>query len=466
MIEDKELAKHIKALGLSTISEYQKWCKANGFSNGLNKNEAVRHKELQYLKDLAVKQAFEKGREKHKPLGKKIQSLLEVEEFSLSQIKDPKIKDFFDDKSLRKLEKHEYRSFLSFLQVVDKKSKLIKESSTRFIADFGHQTSNQLINALFLVFKNKEKWKNSVEEWDCNTKNLTRQFSSLIRHLFCKYKMPVFMDSAWFSENSQELNWWFFVAEGNNIRKAPNLPISLTKIQAHFLMDAPEHYTITKALRYGQIMGVHDDKRLVDAVLQTSLGRGFANDEFWWTVINMFIQNPMLDRQQLAPMVDYINFQKFSPQAPHPGFTMKGRNPQVLLDQVEEWHSKVSKEQGKGYMEWPSCKIPSYTKEEKIKEGMRVWTITELTNSKLLTEEGRSMSHCVGSYKYSAAKGLCSIWSLKCDGARVMTIEVINNTHNIVQVRGKFNKLPEGREKLIIQDWARENGLSISSTGF
>jgi hypothetical protein len=463
-MEDKELLKHIKDLGLGSISEYQKWCKHHGFGAGLNKSEQIRFKEKQYLKDLATKKALEASKEKHKPLGKKIKNILEAKDFSIQDISDNKIKSFFIAQE-KNLQKKDYRDFLIFLQSIDKKSKLLQQSQERFIPEFGQSSNNTLFNALFLVFNFRDKMNKPLNSWDCNTKNLHRQFSSLLRHCFAKYKMPVFLDSAWFSTNSEELNWWFWIAEGNNIRKAPNLPIELTKKQAHCFLQSPENYTFTKALRHGQIMGISEDKRLVEAVLDTKLGRSFENDEFWFSVIQMFINNPMLDRNQLAPMIDYIEFIKFAPNAPHKGFSMKGRNPQTLIDEVEQWHSKISKERGKGYMEWHPSQIKGFSREEKIKDGHRQWTIMELTNSKLLSDEGRAMNHCVSSYKYSASQGRCSIWSLKCDGERLVTIEV-NAQQNIVQARGKFNRLPEGKAVEMIRQWASEAGLNINTYGF
>lgn len=462
-MEDKELLAHLKQLGLASVADYQRWCKAHGFSSGLNKTYAMRAKEVQFLKELSVQQAFAQGRNKHKPLGKKIQHLLEQDSISLKEIQDPRIKGFFEAQK-DKINSQDYRKLLSFLQVLDKKSKLLDNANLEFTSAYRHNGHNRILDGLFLIFLNYEKRLQSLENWKCDTKNAFRQFSSLLRYLFAQYPLPTFLDSAWFSNNPQEVIWWFLIARGQNIRKAEQLPITLTKKQAHCFLQSPDHFTISQALRYGQIMGLCEDRRLVDAVLTSSLGRGFHNDEFWFSVIYMFINNPMLDRAQLSPMVDYINAQKFNPGAPHPGFSMKGRNVNTLLDEVETWHSKISKERGKGYMEWKSCGLPAFSHTETIKNQPRIWSITELTNSKLLGDEGRAMHHCVASYKYSASSGKCSIWSLKCDGERLVTLEVSNNSA-IVQARGRYNAIPQGKSLDMIRQWAHQVGLGINSYG-
>jgi hypothetical protein len=463
-VEDKALLEHIKSLGLSSVSEYQKWCKQNGFGTGLNKNEAMRKKEKLVLKEQWTQAAILKGKEKHRPIGQKIKSLLESDQIQLQDIQDPRIKTFFDAKK-GVLEAKDYRDFLQFLQLIDKKSKLLQNPTAQFLPNLGQITSNKLLEALFLVFVNRHKSLQPLKDWKADSKNIYKQFASLIRYLFSPYKIPGFFDSSWFSGQAVEMTWWFFVAGGGNIRKAPNLPIELTKKQAHLLMQAPEGYSLTQALRYGQIMGLQEDKRLVEAVLATKLGREFKNEEFWMSVIFMFLNNPMMDRRVLPQVVDYIDFQKFAPNAPHPGMSMKGRNPQALLDEVEAWHNKISKDRGRDYMEWHPTGIHGFHTTETFQNHPRHWKIEELTNSKQLSDEGRSMHHCVASYKYSASQGRCSIWSLKCDGERLVTIEVNNSNKLIVQARGKFNKMPEGKSVEMIRKWASEQELGISCYG-
>ena len=81
------------------------------------------------------------------------------------------------------------------------------------------------------------------------------------------------------------------------------------------------------------------------------------------------------------------------------------------------------------------------------------------------------MAHCVFSYHGRIAEGYTSIWSLTMEDGQgetgnwaLLTIEVHNNTRDIVQVRGRFNRAPTREEMLIVQRWAGENNLRISTS--
>ena len=56
------------------------------------------------------------------------------------------------------------------------------------------------------------------------------------------------------------------------------------------------------------------------------------------------------------------------------------------------------------------------------------------------------------------ADGNSFIWSIKENGSRKITIE-INSRKEIIQARGRFNRVPTEAEKSIIKRWAKENQL-------
>jgi hypothetical protein len=72
------------------------------------------------------------------------------------------------------------------------------------------------------------------------------------------------------------------------------------------------------------------------------------------------------------------------------------------------------------------------------------------------------MRHCVAIYAESIASGGCSIWSLRRDGNRALTIEVDNKRRRIVQAKGKCNRRPEDWELRIVERWARENAMKMT----
>ena len=75
------------------------------------------------------------------------------------------------------------------------------------------------------------------------------------------------------------------------------------------------------------------------------------------------------------------------------------------------------------------------------------------------------MHHCVASYATSCASGRCAIFSLKLEdggGAiRRVTIGVETKSRKIVQVRGRYNRMPEPMDERFIRNWATVANLSI-----
>ena len=91
------------------------------------------------------------------------------------------------------------------------------------------------------------------------------------------------MDRAWFQEPSrsrQQQKWFKHLGLGYGIR-GTDIPIRLTKRMARLFTEAPDHYTVEQALRWGQIRGWGGDKPVVDAVVSTRLGRTFEHEAYW-----------------------------------------------------------------------------------------------------------------------------------------------------------------------------------------
>jgi hypothetical protein len=272
------------------------------------------------------------------------------------------------------------------------------------------------------------------------------------------------------------------IASGKNIKTAKSLPIKLTKKMAHHFLKAPVDYNVSEALRWSQIHGLGGDERLVQIINATDLGREFRNEDFWQTVIQFFVNNPMLDQDKIQPIIDYIKHQKFETQQvylgegryqtqppPRPNFSMKGRTVEAIIRETEEWHDRVNRITRRGRRElpqtWPPIPVGSFEFKEGQKENKRTYRIVQLCSNEELNQEGRAMKHCVSSYVQSCASGRCSIWSLNIEDAigqieKLVTIELRNKT--VVQVRGKNNRAPEKKEIQIMQRWMTKENLEIS----
>jgi hypothetical protein len=327
-----------------------------------------------------------------------------------------------------------------------------------------------------------EKWKRLFEEWRPDSHNPDRQFSSLARHLWACYNVPLFMDNAWIHGNHTQQEWFRHIGAGKNIRTAANLPIPLTKMMAHHFQIAPASYSIDGAFRWAQVHGLGGDRRLADALLETRIAQDFRDNDFWLSVLRFFIRNPMLDPTHINPIIDYIWNRKYENRIvfvdagvaeelgpEQPNFSMRGRTVDSLLTAVEVWHRQLGREAKSGNLQWKkSPREPfSFVEGSKQNKNMKVWRIRELLSSSELIAEGRAMQHCVASYSRSCHNGTCSIWTVDAETEegmeKLLTLEVNYSDNLIRQVRGKRNRRPTEKEKEVVQRWATRVGLQLAS---
>ncbi len=317
-----------------------------------------------------------------------------------------------------------------------------------------------------------------VEDWKPNTHNINRQVASFARHLYGKYHVPAFFDSVWFTNVNLHHRWFIHVAQGANIRTAETLPIPLTKKEAHFVMQAPKDFNVQQAFRYGQVLNMGGNEHFVRQILRTRIAVDFNNNDFWMSLFRWFQQNPMLDAHHYGPIVDFIYNQKYVPSivdeegrmvAPQPNMTMKGRDPESLLRQVENWHPQIGRERRHNnhpanFTNWNPCGISGLYHENK--ETKTIHRISEICTQADLVAEGRTMRHCVGSYSYSCATGRVSIWKFeeitRGGTEKRLTIEVSNKERTIIQARGKYNAIATESDKHWLREWARKAGLGMS----
>ena len=170
----------------------------------------------------------------------------------------------------------------------------------------------------------------------------------------------------------------------------------------------------------------------------------------------------MLDVVQVSPIIDYIIHEKFG-GGNHPTFSMKGRTANSIIRGMEEWHNRLQKEKIHKQFNWDHTKISDFEFTEGTNpKNLKTWTITELLNTKELSAEGKAMNHCVYSYTGSCSRRITSIWSLKCNTERKVTIEVsLRNIANprVCQVRGKCNRMIKPDEQKIIRRWVTKERL-------
>ena len=348
---DEALDHHISELGLESVEAYRAWCRRHGLSDYRNKGEGLRKKEL----GLILRQRSEAalaGRKRHSRRPGDIIWMIydrDLDGASLNRQDLRKIHDAFvslegDDEARA--------CYLGLLLHCEKNADLLGVKPA--VGRLGPQEGNTFVEGLAALARWRDSWLRPLEEWMPDSHNSRRQFGSLARHLLARYAVPRFMDVAWFQMDSEETRrqqgWFVHVGVGGNIRTA-DIPVHLTKKMAHLFLQAPDAYTIEEALRWGQVLGLGGEVPLVRAINETRLGSTFECEPFWKTVIHFFVNNPMLDPDQVGPVVDYLYNQKYVPQEivqpggvvdrrlpAQPNLGMKGRSADKLVRQVEAWH--------------------------------------------------------------------------------------------------------------------------------
>ena len=456
-----KMQEHIQQLGISSVEAYKEWCRAHNFSQGLNKNLRQRQDELYVITRVQATKMMAKN--------KKDRNLREI----LPKIYNQELRSEKLQNSVTRAISETFESsiapkiLLKLLLYLEANSDLLKETT--------------YIQGIAALANHHESWIRSVETWKVKKHNRDRQFSELARHLFAAYEVPLFMDCVWFNGNVTHQNWFKHIGTGENIRTAQGIPIPLTKKMAHHFLKAPRHYAVEEALRWGQVHALGGDRYLTDALRQTRLTQSFNNDDFWLNVIRFFIANPMLDVSHVHPIIDYIWHQRYGNRRvfveegvarevgpAQPNFSMRGRTPETLLRQVEEWHGELGRESKSRELEWHGSGIGEFHLLEGSEEArnMKFWSIRELLSSDELIDEGRVLRHCVSTYARSCHTGRSSIWSMEIEDEngrrKILTIEVAPREKVIRQVRGRRNRLSTPREKELLRRWAAQEGLQLA----
>ena len=344
------------------------------------------------------------------------------------------------------------------------------------------------INAgLLALALHHRDWLRPPEDWHPGAGSEARQFAALAGHLLARYPVPPCLANAWFDLPQHEVlpqhGWYKHVGRGGSLRTA-GLPLRVTRATNHWLAEAPHHYAPTAGVRWAQVRGLGGDEPLARAVAATRLGRALENEDFWETVLRFLVRHRTLPVEQVGPVVDFLQQQKFEwrdgvspdgvfgPQPPpRPDYSVKGRTVASVLRQMEEWHRQLGRDDGRPGRVWRRSAVRGYRRVDGTEAAadMRVWTINELLTTRELRLEGQALRHCVASYVNQCAWGVTSVWSLQVETSRgrrrVLTIEVDPDGRAVRQARGVANRRPRPAELELIEAWAAGEGLRVPEVG-
>ena len=475
-------------LGIKSVRAYQQWCAENGFSRRLKKSQADRRKERVAAANRQSDHEHRSLKRASLPHRKVIERIL-TGKLTLDDVGEKRHRSLCAAVGrLNQLnEEHRVESLKVFRQLFE----LCESRRAKFIG--GSLPSNfatrscSFLEGLASVAAFSHRFIRPPETWQFRTHNQKRQFDSLVKHLFAAYETPRFFYNTWFHPNFEvglkQQSAFVHVAAGHSIRTA-NIPIAYSRTMSRHFLLAPTECSFPEALRWGQVHGLGGDSILARAVASTALGTSFEHDEFWQTVIQWYIDHPMLDRNLFGVIYDYLYNQKFGPdnvlrfevgpdgrqrhffeRPAQPNLTMKGRTPRALIREVENWHRRLHLVGRKSTLQWKHADIDEFRLVEGEKEE-KVWTIQQLLGSQALSEEGQAMNHCVASYASSCNRGKTSIWTMRRDfkhhQKRILTVEVRLWDRTICQARGKNNRMAQPAEVDVLKRWAQAADLKFA----
>ncbi|MBK6895661.1 MAG: PcfJ domain-containing protein [Alphaproteobacteria bacterium] len=459
---------HILRLGFADCRAYFRWCRQNAYQEVLKKSLQQREAEIE-VRERELRNRQEEARVHHNPV-------VFIREACHKRIQPEQVSRRFWGAIAETLqfedEKPEFQSGLAeFLIWLHKKSDFLLEQERGW---------TPYLRAATRLYLYRQNWIREPKTWKPRSYNARKQFASLAQHLFARYPVPSFMESAWFDtrkDGALKRRWYIHLGAGRNMRTAPELPVPLTKMVAHHFILAPNCCGILEAFRWAQVCAFGGDERLALAVARTWLGQTYEHAAFWDSVVRYFIEQRELPHTQIPVVVDYLQSQKYKVrecvtgpgtvetiQPPQPKLRMHGRSLAALLRQVERWQKEEKKLAGVQNLYFKKSGIKEFLWSP-TKSPDEYWTIRELLSGADLIREGRTLNHCVATYARYCTSGWCSLWSLeRHQGGKVekcQTLEV-DDEREIVQCAGHNNRDPSIEEMKAVRKWADTARLKIA----
>lgn len=335
---------------------------------------------------------------------------------------------------------------------------------------------------------NKNNWVREPSDFVFYSKNLNGLISEYASFVLWEYPTTEMERALFLSAKSFER---FQVNKSfEKTLKENNYSYPLTKKQIARLKNYKpfiEWDSINDVRREFFIFDIIGDQNATRALLNENYTELFA--KYCHYVKNRIFADDFFDKKQIKPVYDYVKEQEretiraqnearaeANDPKIHFYYHLEHHEPYVLYEGMQKWHRKLYKTKNSVLKVWDKSKNISEWKKEKFRnteteadkykhQNYSVETIVELNTSAELSEEGRNMKHCVGSYAKSCASGKTRIFSLRKKPfsnhfvKSYATIQV-HNEERIVQAASFKNDPLTIEDKNIIAKWAKENKLS------
>jgi hypothetical protein len=404
--------------------------------------------------------------------------------FAFSRFKIQKAKPeiyflFFNDFFVKLLEPEvAEKEFLKFLQVIFQKNKIEVVYSFSFNDYMRLYEIQKVNNQLFdrLPDFSKTEIEYSYKDRASGENHCFKLLYNLFTDFGISYLFIIHFMKGNFTK--QEKEWFYDVLKGRNLVYSKNLPFTLTKMFAHLFNTIPEEWkNLSNDLKfeypkslYGITYNYNMTQRLIYCAIYFNVRdevytkeflrnvRGANNLDFWISTLCKLYEKGLRENS-LNQVIDYIDDQVIRNGRKIDFKTKKLEN---LLQEVANWHEElvlIRMGKYKRTLNLPKSDIDTFHCEYKDKK----YKIVQLLTNKALIQEGRTLSHCVGTYTDNCIDRGSFIFSLRLDQEEdsqpLITIEL--NTGAIRQKKGKKNRSCSPDEDYIIRIWAKENKIKF-----
>jgi len=314
-------------------------------------------------------------------------------------------------------------------------------------------------------------WVRPVEDWVPRGKAPDAVLISLAGHLTARYPVPAFLYGAFFTQPASYLKYdpmvfYRCAAEGKSIHalfsEKAYYP-RMTRRMSHLFMRMKAGMSIPEAARTAQVLASGGSAALARELCRSSFGDRFSDfEDRVAEFISWLCREREIDFKQLGNVVQYFWNLWWDDQ----NYSLKGRTfASVSRDArryMDQW--SVQKKLTKTTFEPSGFRGATWTVRGMGDNGTMqpiTWTMRELLTARDIRAEGTAMRHCVFTYAIDVEEKRCSLWSLRRDDRRMLTVEVDTADKQIVEAKGKCDRDPEPREIRMLKHWAAKNGLSI-----
>lgn len=320
----------------------------------------------------------------------------------------------------------------------------------------------EAIEAALCVWIHKPFWVRPLESWADPGVFDEGRSQSLLEHLFCVYPVPGFFFKNWAGRWKDPfpkwMQWFILLGQGGSLHGASShFKWSFSKSIVPYFLRAPAHISVANACLYAEIVrlggGPIEFKRIRRNRSHVFDPTDFRGDPkflpYWRNTVSWLIKN----RNEITDgdaneILTWAMHQRIEARRwRREPFSMAGRS----VARVMEASIAYAEERALPYStkKW---KAKGWDWKYKTPQGV-TWTMEELLTGQALFQEGRAMRHCVGSYSMHCYTQRSAIFSLKCEGERVLTIEINLRNHRITQAYGVRNRQKSEEEAFILDKW-------------